>query len=97
MKIVDCKKVLLSFKGEPLKENKEDVTIGMVLSNSLAGPTSNPTLAWVLGKKFATEDKVELKAEDVVFLEKELKGNKFLNSLPQASLLIGQISEYLNE
>ena len=71
------KTVLKDFKGQELKDAEgKQLLLGNVISTILGGQVSNPTLGWVLGKKFATEDKVELKAEDVVFLKKEIEDNK---------------------
>lgn len=89
MKIL-TKQILKNFKGESLKADKEDLTVGMVISQTLGGQVSNPTLGWVLGKKFATEEEVELKAEDIVFIKKELESQK--NWL---AVVVGQVIEIL--
>lgn len=69
--------VLKNFKGENLKvgSTTEDLTVGIALSNILGGKVSNPSMGWQLGKKFATQEEVELKAEEVVFLKKEIGDN----------------------
>lgn len=69
MKIVNTKKEFVNFKGEELKEGDKVITHGIILSNLMASSKHNPSLSWQLGKKFATEDKVDLKAEDIVFIK----------------------------
>lgn len=91
MKTIKTNTVLKSFKGEPLKNGNEEVTIGMVVSTILGGKVSNPTLGWVLGKKFATEKEVDLKAEEVVFLKKEIESENH----SYTALATGQIIEIL--
>ena len=78
MTIINTKKVLVDFKGENLKESdqKTDLTVGAVISRTLGGQVSNPTLGWILGKKFATQKNVELKAEEVVFIKNEIEADK---------------------
>lgn len=96
MVTVNTKITLKNLRGEDLKDSENNViVVGVIIANILGGITSNPTLAWVLGKKFATEDSVELKAEDSVFIKSEINkvatGDKaWLNSM-----LAGQILEVL--
>ena len=73
MKTIKTGTVLKNFNGDNLKNGDEDLTIGFVISNVLGGKVSNPTLGWILGKKFATEKEVDLKAEEMVFIKEELK------------------------
>lgn len=95
MKKIDTKKELVSFKGEPIRDGEGNLTIGTIISGLLGGKVSNPTLGWVLGKKFATEEIVDLKAEEVVFIKKELEANaKLEKGFP--SLIIGQVIELLD-
>lgn len=67
MTTIKTSAVLVDFSGNPLKESategSPDLTAGTALANILAGKTSNPSLSWGLGRKFATEKSVELKAE----------------------------------
>lgn len=84
---VKTAQVLKNFKGENLKSGEEDLTVGMAVSIVLGGQVSNPSLGWILGKKFATEEEVELKAEEVVFIKKELEVNKNWTSLVAGQLL----------
>lgn len=90
MKTIKTSIVLKDFSGKPLKNNENDLTIGFVLSNVLGGQVSNPTLGWILGKKFATEKSVDLKAEDIVFLKKELESQK-----TWLAIVLGQVIEIL--
>lgn len=92
MKKVSTKIVLKDFKGESLKNGEKDLTIGDVVSTVLAGKSSNPTLAWSLGKKFATENEIDLKAEDIVFLKKEVEASEAWFAIVQ-----GQVLEILSE
>lgn len=87
------------MSGEPLENpQKKPVLLGTVLSNIMAGKTANPALSWVLGKKFAIEDEVDLLAEEVVFVKDEVKK---LGVKPEeqggwlSGLLCGQILEIL--
>lgn len=91
MKTLNTQKVLVSFKGEHLKEDEKEVIVGTIISNILAGQTSNPTLAWQLGKKIATEKAVDLKAEDIVFIKKCIEECKWVTSL-----VAGQVIEILD-
>lgn len=88
---IKSKQALTNFKGETLKNGEEEITIGTVISAILGGKVSNPTLGWTLGKKFATEEIVDLKAEDVVFIKKELESNEH----QWTALVIGQVLEIL--
>ncbi len=91
MKTIKTDFVLVDHSGKPLKFNGGDLTIGYALSTVLAGKSSNPTLAWVFGKKFATEPKVDLKAEDIVFLKQELNASEAWHAV-----VTGQIVEILD-
>lgn len=90
MKTIKTGIILKNFKQEVLKNGENNLTIGEALANILSGKTSNPTLAWVLGKKFATDKEVDLKAEEIVFLKKELESNE-----TYYSVVTGQIIEIL--
>ncbi len=67
-------RVLVDMKGQSLKDTaNSEIHIGTILSNIMAGKVSNPTLGWILGKKFATKKVVDLKAEEVVFVKSEVE------------------------
>lgn len=87
MKTINAKQELVDFNGKPLKSGEETFTVGTVMSSILGGQVSNPTLGWVLGKKFATEDTVDLKAEDIVFLKKEIEDNKGFFAIIKGQLI----------
>lgn len=97
MKTINTKTPLQNFSGNSIKnEQKEDWTVGMVISTVLGGKVSNPTLGWILGKKFSTEDTVDLKAEEIVFINKELDAH---GKNPQGgfgAIIIGQVMEILD-
>lgn len=95
MKIIKTNTVLTNFKGEPLKDGTKDLTIGNAISFVLGGKVSNPTLGWNLGKKFATDKEVELKAEDIVFIKKEIIENATQKEGGWMSIVAGQIVEIL--
>lgn len=95
MKTIKTDIAIKDFKGEVLKNNEEVLTIGSVVSAVLGGRVSNPTLGWQLGKKFATDTEVELKAEDVVFIKKELENNALNDGF--GAIVIGQVIEILEE
>lgn len=92
MKTIKTKIKLLDFKSQPIKNGGEELELGFVVSNVLSGQVSNPTLGWILGKKFATEGEVELKAEEMIFVRKEL-----LNQKTWVAIVVGQILEILGE
>jgi len=92
---INTKVVLKNLKGEDLKENNIPITVGVILANILSGITANPSLAWQLGKKFATEETVELKAEDVVFLKGEVNKVATSDRAWLHSMIAGQIIEQL--
>jgi len=97
MKTIKTAMPLLNMKGEPLtNEEGKPVLLGVVLSNVLGGKTDNPSLAWMLGKKLATEKTVDLLAEEVVFVKSEVTK---LGTNPQgwlSGLLCGQILTILD-
>ena len=88
---INTKQVLKNFKQEALKNGTDDLTIGMVVSSILGGKVSNPYKGWILGKRFATEKEVELKAEDVVFLKKEIEASE-----AWLAVVTGQLIEMLD-
>lgn len=82
--------VLKDFKGVPLKQGEQELTVGDAISIALGGKSSNPTLGYILGKKFANDKEVELKAEDVVFVKKTLEESEVW-----LGIVVGQIIELL--
>lgn len=97
MKTINTKQILITMKGETLKdESDKPIEIGVILSNVLAGKTSNPAYAWQLGKKFATQDSVDLLAEDVVFVKKEITDLAVNPNTWLRSITAGQILEILD-
>lgn len=96
MKIIKTKSGLFDFKGVILKENDKALEQGTILSNILASYDVNPTRCWQLGKQFATENTVELLAEDVVFVKAAITkastgDRKWLNVI-----IAGQLLEMLD-
>jgi hypothetical protein len=94
---INTKTELVDFKGEPFTlTDGEKLTVGTVVSSILGGKVSDPTLGWILGKKFATQDEVDLKAEDVVFVKKEVEENGKSQGGGYTALITGQIIEMLD-
>lgn len=86
MKIFNTQIPLKDFEGKEVKDKGEIVTAGRVIANIIGGQSTNPTLSWVLGKKFSTEKTVELKAEDIVWLKEQI------NNLAQVPVERGGLS-----
>lgn len=89
MKKIKTNTPLLDRKGEPLKEGDEPITIGLVISNVLFGQVSNPHRGYQLGRKFAGEKDVELRAEDIVYIKEQLE------KAGLHAIIIGQAIEIL--
>lgn len=87
---LNCKQILKNFKGEPLKIGEDELTLGVAVGIIMSGQISNPNLAWILGKKFYNDNIVDLRAEEVVFLKKEVYETKQWNAI-----VTGQILELL--
>ena len=87
MKTINTKQELVNFKGEPLKNGENILTIADVICNILSGKTKNQVLAWYLGKKFATEESIDLKAEELVFIKECVKETDFYVSIVTGQLL----------
>jgi len=82
---------LLDLKGKEIKDQQEVLTVGIILSNTLSLSQKNPARCYLLAKKFATENEVDLKAEDVVFVKEILEESKM------SALIAGQIIEILEK
>jgi hypothetical protein len=89
---LNTKQVLVNFKNEELKNGEKSLTIADVLCMVLSGKVSNPVKGWYLGKEIATKDEVTLKAEDIVFLKKELEATEIWNAI-----VVGQMIEMLDK
>lgn len=72
------------------------IVVGVLISNVLAGKTSNPQRAWVLGRKFASKKVVDLLAEDVVFIKQEILNLGMQQNSWLSGLLTGQLIEVLD-
>ncbi len=92
---IKTSQVLVNFKGENLKHGTEDLTIGIAISTILGGKVSNPAWGWLLGKKFATQEEVDLKAEEIVFIKKEIEDNS-KSPVGFFSVANGQLLEILD-
>lgn len=94
---IKTKELILNFKGEPLKNGEEELTIGELVSDVLAFHNENPARCWQLGKKFAIEEEVELKAEDVVFIKNALEKASTGERAFKNAMACGQVIEILEE
>lgn len=82
---IDARKPVLTLQGKPYKEQTEvvsgqepqepkDLTIGSVISQVLATVKSaNPIQSHTLAMKFYSEEEVEIKPEDAVFIKKQFE------------------------
>lgn len=97
MKTIHTKYILKKMDGTDWENPQEGkITIGYLLTNILSGKTSNPTRAWLLGKRIATEDIVDLLAEDVVFIKQEIEKNATAHDGFLTTIGAGQIIEILD-
>ena len=93
MKTFNTKQGILNLKEEEMKEGDEVATMGEVIANVLWGQgIDNPARAYLFAKKLTTNDEVELKAEDVVYIKTQLEKNKYL-----PAGIIGQIIAELDK
>lgn len=61
--------------GEKLRDIhgvETEMAVGSYLAELMWNCRKNPARAYILAKKFATEPEVELKAEDVVFIQETM-------------------------
>ncbi len=95
MKTIKTNTEVVNFEGEALKQtnhlDSEVLTVGVAISTVLASHTENPARCWQLGKAFATEKEVDLKAEDVVFIKEALGKTKAF-----IAIVTGQVIELLD-
>lgn len=96
MKTFDCKRTLKNIKGDELnnvgivkQEGQEAITLGEIIADVLASAREDHARSYVFAKKFATQDTVDLKAEDIVFVQQKVEKS----GLP--ALTVGQIIEEL--
>ncbi len=82
---------LNDFKGNPLKQGDQEMTVGDVIAIILSGKVSNPTLGYILGKKFANDKEVELKAEDAAFVKESVERNEMFTAI-----ITGQLMEIID-
>lgn len=89
---------IIAFDGKPLKtsDTNEEILVGTFIADVLSIHSKNPARCWQLGKKFATEKEVELKAEDVVFLKEALEESATGERRFKSALAVGQIMELLD-
>jgi hypothetical protein len=98
MKTINTQQILKDFKGEDIKSSDDGkkVIIGDFLSNIMASNAKNPSLAWQLGKKFACDKKVDLKAEEVVFVKESIEDASTGERRWVTAMVAGQLIEILD-
>lgn len=85
---LDTKQAIVDFKGVPVMGDGKEITIGDTLSLIITqAQSSNPLKAYVIGKKLATEDEIELDESDALFLKDIIKENKTYGDLVRGQLL----------
>lgn len=87
----DCKKALKDIYGEDFKKDEIPVTHGEVICDSLCALREDHSKAFALAKKFAIQDTVELKAEDIILIKKAL------TTVGLKAIAVGQIIEELEK
>lgn len=92
MKAFNTKTVLVDLDGTELKSGDKALTAGIVITNTLTGPVSNPARGYQLAKQVHANEIVQLKAEDVNYICQELEKNR---QLP--AVISGQVIDILNE
>lgn len=79
---------LLDLKGEVIKEGTVEISIGLLIANTLGTTVSDsPLRSYQLARRFSEGKPVELKAEDEVFIKAQLLQSKL------SPLYIGQVLE----
>jgi len=71
---VKTNQVLTNLKGDVIKEDTTEVTLGMVISASLLNSEgqTDPERAYKLAKECTLNEEVNLKAEDITFIKEHL-------------------------
>jgi hypothetical protein len=74
---INTQQKLINLNGAVLKENKTEITLGMVVCACLVGgETEAPQRAYEMAKKFTDEKEVEVSAEDILFIKKSVTDSK---------------------
>lgn len=80
------------IKDDPDEEaHKEPILIGKVIANILYNQEMNKARAYKLANEFVSQDKIELKAEDVVYIKDLVEKSKV------PARYAGQILDILEE
>jgi len=84
---------LLDYQGVVIKGSDDKAfVLGAIIANILGSKKSDDDArSWKLGKAFATEQEVDLTADDVVFIKNILKTSDF------TPIITGQIIEILEK
>jgi hypothetical protein len=98
MKTIKTNTLILDLRGKPVRnaDNSGDFTLGELVSNVLSGKTDNPHRAYQLAKKFAENEELNLKAEDILFVRTEIEKNGKATDWGYNSLLTGQAIELID-
>ena len=90
MKIITTTE-LLDIKGNQFEKDKP-MLLGDIVANMLATSASdNPAVSYQLAKKFATVKELDITADDIVFIKKQLVASSYL------PIITGQIIEILEK
>lgn len=73
---LNLKQVLKNLAGEAIKDSDgKDVVLGKVMANAIisVGGTVDPTKNYLLATALYQQEEMELKAEDLVYLKKQIR------------------------
>jgi len=90
---INTRKTFIDLKNKLVKEeNKEPLTLGMVLANIILMPHKDkkgfrPLKAWELGKKFYDQEEVEVDLSDFVQLKELVENNELYHTIITAQAL----------
>lgn len=97
---LNTRQVLVTLKGENYTkgegEEKTDLTVGDVLGNIMVSQkATDPWKQFLLTKKIASEDTIELKSDEVVFLKQLLQDHAKGERAFYFPFIIGQVIDIL--
>lgn len=91
---INLKETIKNIKGEPLKVEDRELTLGEVLSNILlSSETGGKMKCFILAKECYDQKEVDVDASDFALIKKEVSASKIYSG----SLVIGQAELFLNE
>lgn len=88
---IKCKEVLKTLQGQPIKDGKEELTLGMTVANILLQPRQDKKFstlkAFSLAQKFFNENEVDLDDADLKTLKELLETDTFFSPLVTGQIL----------